>query len=529
MTGLEFETTRLAAPDTLAGRLIAETGPVAFPRARDIEIDLRGARLAVDAFGTSSEDVATKLARVLEGEGLVVSTGQQPVLFTGPLYVLYKALSAIELARALEETLGVPVVPVFWIAADDHDWNEIGQTTMPAADGSLHTLRYAAPDGREARPVGPTTLGPSVEAILDEISQLLPQSEFTSRYLDLLRDSYRPEKTVSEGFAAALRGLTSGLDLAWLDSAHPAVKRASAPFFRRLFEESESVLSACGRGDAVLRGAGFEAPIAPVEGGLPLFYDDGRRRARVIRQQNGDGYAAGRDGDVATAGDWLTRLDEGPERFSANVSSRPPLESWLMPVAATVLGPGEIAYWSQLGPLFETLRVPFPAIRARASFRVVEPRIRKILDRLDIEPQDLVDGGDSVSKRVTAESRPAGVDEALADMREAVSGHATAVEAAVASELPGLNAAAGKMGKALGDAMGQLDRRVDAAVREKQDATLTKVRRAAANLWPRRRPQERVVSPFYLLARYGAGLIDDARVHVAAEMRTFLAGSAEGS
>lgn len=451
-----------------------------------------------------------------------MSTGQQPVLFLGPLYVVYKALTAIELAAQLETRLGVPVVPVFWIASDDHDWEEIGQATFLGKDDVASTIRFDAPAGAEGRAAGSTPLGEHIGASVSEASQLIPMSEFRDAYITLLETSYSAKHTVSEGFAATLEGVLKGCEYAWLDSADAAVKAAAVPLFARMFEDPASVLDSMARGEEPLTAAGFDPPIQRVQDGLPLFYDDGDRRQRV-RMTTGGGFAAGREAPEATKDEWLGRLHGQPERFSANVASRPVLESWLMPVAATVLGPGEIAYWSQLGPVFGHFDVPFPAIQPRASMLAVEARVEKTLDRLGLEPDALADGGEAVAGRITAESRPQEVDAALAALRNTIGSKMAEVGVAVARELPGLKGAVGKTEKALHDTVSRLDRQVGAAVRETEEASLSRVRRAAAVLWPRRRPQERVLSPFHFLGRYGDVIVEAARERVSEFVSSSLA------
>jgi bacillithiol biosynthesis cysteine-adding enzyme BshC len=529
LIGPIFEATALADGDSLAGRLIDGRGPVAFPPiAGHAAPRETAARLGVEVFGTTSARIHDKLARVLSGEGFVVTTGQQPVLFLGPLYVVYKTLSAIELAAALERRFGVPVVPVFWIASDDHDWDEIAQATLLDQNEETTVLRLHAPAGEEGRPAGPTLLGPAIGELLSSLSQLLSASEFTGMYIDHLMKCYSAESSVSAGFAGALRVALEPAEFAWLDAGHTGVKRASRPFFRMMLEEPTAVLAALEAGEKPLRAGGFEPPIAPIAGGLPLFYDAGDGRQRVL-QAEADAFSGGREGVPEPGDTWRSRLEEEPERFSPNVSSRPALESWLMPVAATVLGPGEIAYWSQLTPLFDHFGVPFPPIMPRASLCAIEPRVEKTLRRMNLAVADLQDGGDAVAAAVTADARPAAVDGSISDLRSAIGTGASAVQSAIADELPGLKSAAGKAEKALHVAVTELNRVVDAAVREKQEATLSRVRRAAAQLWPGRRSQERVINPFHFLSRYGTGFVDAAGEHVRTHVSGFLAGPTDES
>lgn len=504
---LELLPRPLAAPGGLADSLLRGEGPVSFPTVAGAGSRLgTPGRLEAAAFGTTSPALRERLERVLGGEGLVVTTGQQPVLFLGPLYVVYKALTAIRLAGWLERRLEVPVVPVFWIASDDHDWHEIGQCTVLSPEGDLETLRLDPPDGFEGRSAGPAPLGTGISTLLGDISQLLPASEFTPEYIELLRETYAPGRTVSEAFAGALAAVLGGEEFAWLDASTPALKTAAAGLFERVLDAARPALQAEAAGADALTAAGHEPPIATIPDALPLFYDGGDGRQRVVRTDGG--FAAGAGGPIAPAGEWSDRLHASPERFSPNVSSRPVLESWLLPVAATVLGPGEIAYWAQLPPLFELFEVPFPAIQRRAAWLVVEPRTRRTLERYGLETEDLADGGDAAVERLTADSRPPAVGRALGALRGAIGSALGPVDEAVAADIPGLRGAVGKTRKGLFDAVAELEKAVDQEARRAHETDVARIRRTAGQLFPGRGSQERVLSPLYFLSRYGKAFLE---------------------
>jgi len=521
--GLTLEVRALAEPDSLAGRILAGDGPVSLPLLGTDALTprRRAARSGPEAFGTTSDAVADKLARVLGGEGFAVTTGQQPVLFLGPLYVLYKALTAIELAERLERELGVPVVPVFWIAGDDHDWHEIGRTRVIDRENRLRTLSIDPPAGREGRSAGPSPLGPDIRGRVDELAELLPPSEFVNGYLELLRDTYRPGATLSGAFARTLAGVLDGYGYAWLEAGDDAVKLAARPFFGRMLEEPGRVLDALETGAARLEEGGFEPPIARLPGALPMFYDTGSSRERVYLTDGG--FAAGRNAPSEPPDTWKRRLEDAPGAFSPNVSSRPALESFLLPVAATVLGPGELAYWSQLPPLFAHFDVPVPALQPRAAWTVLEARNRELLERLGIAPETLEDGGEAAIAELTGESRPAGVEQGLSALRRALGEGLSAAEAPIREVLPGLRASIGKTRKAMFDAVGELEGQIDAEVRRQQETRIEQIRRLAQHLYPDRRPQERVLSPFYHLSRYGDELLATAAERTRERLRGALA------
>lgn len=474
----------------------------------------RRSRLGPESFGVSGPGVRARLESVLRGEGALVTTGHQPVLLLGPLYVLYKALTAISLAARLEETLGMPVVPLFWIASDDHDWEEVGSATILDRSDAPRTLALPVPDGGERRSVGSHLFDGSGMDVIDTLTDIIPESEFTAHYLELIRDAYAEGRPLSAAFARLLAGVLGDRGYAWIDSARPGFRRAAAPFHDRLLSDWEGVVEAEAAGARALAAKGFEAPISRVGDALPLFFDGGGGRHRVRR-----------DG-AASPESWRERLEAEPEGFSPNVASRPALESWLLPVAATVLGPGEIAYWSQLGPLFGALDVPLPSVHPRAAWMLVEARTRRVLGRTGVSPQDLAGGAEPVVERLTREARPEAVKRALDRFREDAGTGMAAIEEAVAEDVPGLRGAAGKMRKGIFDAASELSRQVDRATRERLDVRLGQVRRAGANLFPRRRPQERVLNPLSFLCRYGPGLVERLARETDRQVASFLAGRA---
>jgi len=466
----------------------------------------RHARLGPDAFGTTTPEARERLERILDGEGVLVSTGQQPVLFLGPLYVLYKALGAIQLAGEVERATGRPALASFWIASDDHDWREVGAANVLDRDNELRSIRLEPPPDRAERAAGPTPLPEAVEDRIDEISELLPESEFVGEYLDLFREAYRPGRPVAEAFGMALSGVLGERPLAWLDTAGEEVKRAGVPLFRRALEGAEEGEAALREGADRVRRAGYEVQIPLMERGTHVFYEAGEERVRLYRGEDGD-LRLGRGGRRVDARALLEELEREPARFSPNVALRPVLESWLLPVAYAVVGPGELAYWAELPPLFRAREVAMPALRPRPSWVVVEGKVEKVLRKLEAAPEAFRDGGDGLVRRAVSESRPEAVDEALRELRGAIQAATEDVDGALERELPGIRSSVGKARSRLFGAVNELESAVDGRVEERQEVLVRQIRKAAAHLYPEGKPQERVLNPLYYLARYGRDFV----------------------
>lgn len=472
-----------------------------------------GSPLPAEAFVATSEGAAARLERIRAGQGVAVTTGQQPGLFLGPLYTLYKALTAVRVAEEIERRTGRPALAVFWVASDDHDWEEVAACRILGVDEALLTLRLAPPPGRAGRSVGPTALPAEVADLLARLRSEAGGAVVGTPppWLDALRDAYRPGRTFAAAFVAALAAALRGRDAAILDSAHPALRAEAADLYRGIVRAPGRVIEAMTAGREAVRAAGYEPSLTPPPDGLQIFYDDETGRQHVLRSgAEGQGEQAFEIGDTVLAReDLLRRLEETPGAFSPAAALRPVLESRLLPVAATVLGPGEIAYWAQLRPLFETLDAPMPAIVPRDAWTLVEPRVDRLLDKLDLDVETVEAEGEGIDDRWIARARPPAVARGLSNLEARLGEAFATLEGAIDRELPGLRSAAGKAEHRARQAVDELGRTVDARVRERESIALDQAARVRAHLLPDGRPQERTVAAAQFLARHGRPLVDD--------------------
>lgn len=515
MTGLRVEPERLAAPgglvaDLLSGRSEARGlfPPNTLERIQEMQIGSRAPLpLSAAPFRCMSAGARDRLERLLAGEAVVVTTGQQPQLFGGPLFVLYKALSAAAIAGRIEAQIGRPCLAVFWVAADDHDWAEVASIGLPGDAHGRRRITLDPPPGWERRSVGPAPLPEATGKALNSFIDALDATGAGESWLETLRRAYVPGRPFTEAFADVLHGWLAGVPIALLDAAHPEVRRASLPMFLRVLEQHDAVEMALRQGWSSVAEAGYRPQLAHVPDALPLFVagPGGRQRVRVT-----DGRAAVTP-DVRSeeplAG-LRQRMEDDPTPFSPAAALRPALESTLLPVAATVLGPGELAYWAQLPQLFRVLDAALPAIHPRQSWRVVEPSVARLLDKTGVDVEELRDGGKAASEAVVERQRPRRVEDALRSLEGRIAEAFAALDGAIGDELPGLRSAVGKARRGASSTVGEFRRTLDASVRERARVAISQVQRAAGSLYPGGVPQERSVSPFVYLARHGSAFAD---------------------
>jgi len=470
---------------------------------------VRKVAIAASAFHCPHPAARERLRAVLEGQGLVVSTGQQPQLFGGPLYVLYKAIAAVRVAARIEAEVGMPCLAVFWVAGDDHDWREVGTVGYLDAEEHLRSLSVSPSPGRVGRSVGPSALPSDIETTLREFLDALETGESGRPWRDVLRSAYVPGRSFTDAFMAALAAWTAGLPIAFLDSAHADTRSAAIPFIQRVLSERTAVDEALREGTAAVEALGYPIQLSHTAEAIPVFRDgqSGRYRLRGLA----DPIAIDAGGTLLHVQDLLEEAGSRPDRYSPAAALRPVLESWLLPVAASVLGPGEIAYWAQLQPLFEGLEVPLPHIVPRDSWRVVEPRVARLLARSEVTAADLRDGGGKATADLVRRHHPRSVEAALQRIESDIEGGFGTLEAEVAKDLPGLNAAVGKGRTQTLGALEALRKTMRRMTREREAAAVSQLQRAALNLYPGGVPQERAFATWMYLVRHGDSLLDAVR------------------
>jgi len=426
---------------------------------------------------------AARLARVANGQGVVVTTGQQPGLFGGPMYTLVKALSALALADRIEGLTGVPTAPIFWAATDDADFAEGATTWLPSA-GELRDahLLTAPPDG--------TMMSHAFLGDLETAKSVLMRASAGAAWPEFVRAAiaaYHGGTTVGSAYVGLMREMLMPLGIAVLNAAHPSVRHQSAPLLRRALAEAGTIDAALAERTAALREAGFTPQVELV--------DD---RSLVFVVRNGVKERA----SISGASSILPKVSD--DLLSPNVLMRPLVERALLPTVAYVAGPGELAYFAQVGAVAQALSVAMPLAVPRASLRVIPPDVQTTLSRMGQSADDMRDTAALVRALSTSATPDAALD-AIVNLRAQIQTTAQKIRASGTT----LTAAAldGTVAQ-LTHRTSRLERRVLAATKRTIGDQLRRVTQAQAILWPHGAPQDRVVNPLPWLARYGTPLLD---------------------
>jgi bacillithiol biosynthesis cysteine-adding enzyme BshC len=461
------------------------------------------------AFLTAGAPAAeAALERLRHPHAVVVTTGQQPGLFTGPLYSVFKALSAAALARELEARWGRPVVPVFWTAGDDHDFAEARATSWLDVSGELATA--ALPDRAEDAPLVPMArlpLGEEVTSLLERMGSSLPAGPFRDEAMAWLGRHYRPGTTVAAAFAGAMAEFLGRFGILTFDPTHAAAKEAMAPLLVRALARAEVLDAALVEHAGLLAASGRPTPV-PVGGGAGLVFLDGPAgRDRLV--MDGDGFIGRRTGTRISLAELEAVASREPTRLSPNVLLRPVVESALLPTVAYVAGPGELAYLPMCEPLYWHLEVTAQRPTPRWSGLLVEPRVDRVLQKFGADLPELLLPGQALEARVVKDQLPAELSEAAARLRVVLDAEYQAILAAALAVDPTLEGPVSAARQHAHSELAGLEKRVHGHLKKRQATELAQIARARLAVLPGGKPQERVLGAPGWLARFGPTLFDD--------------------
>ena len=428
--------------------------------------------------------------RLAGGDVLAVTTGQQPGLFTGPLYTVHKALSAVALAARLERERKIPVVPVFWVAGDDHDFAEGNHCAFLDAAGDAQSLVLRErPADAPQQSLFREPCGEDARRVLEELRTRTPDSEFKSAVLEWLGRAYRPEQNLADAFAEALNQLLASRGLAVFRAHAPSAKRAAAPW--------------------LLKALGVTLP----DGLSPILVEGrlGRDRLRA----DGNAFVTRRSGERFTRADLEEMARAAPERLSPNVLLRPAVEAALFPTVAYAAGPGELGYLPDAAPCHAALGVTPQTPVPRWSGVLLESKVEKVLERHRITVDDLKPPAGALEGRIARGALPPETLELLEGLRGSVTTGYDALARAAAGIDPTLERTVQSARNQALAGTHEIEKKLVASVKRTHETLTGQIAKARAALYPLGAPQERTLTVGSFLLRYGPPLLDELSREVA--------------
>ena len=476
----------------------ARHSPVLEAQHRELLADaLRG---QAEVFG-AGETVLANIDRLRNGAAAVVS-GQQVGLFGGPLLTLLKAATAVRKAQDATRVSGREHVPVFWLATEDHDLAEVDQVSL-LTKTSVETLKLGLSAARPL-PVGEMVLGNDA-AVLERASELLGWAPVC----DLLRECYAPEATLAEGFGKLLTRVFAAQGLIVMDAASREFHALGAPVLRYAVEHAEALETALLARSKDLEAADYHAQVLVVAGHSLLFLIDAETGARLpLRRGDGGEWKAG--GRSYSTVELLAILEAEPERLSPNALLRPVFQDCILPTAAYIGGPAEIAYFAQSAVVYEQALGRVTPVLPRLSATLVEPAIATVLKQHEVELTQVFEArtADGLAQRLGARAMPIEGKRKLAAVGNAMDAELTALTEYMTAMSADLGRSADVSANKMRYQMNRL-RRMAAAFEVQKEASLKKHATAIMlNVFPDGHLQERLLAGVWFLARHGETLLE---------------------
>jgi bacillithiol synthase len=442
-------------------------------------------------------------ARLADPRTVVVVTGQQAGLFGGPLFTLLKALTAMKLAAQVSREHDVPVVPVFWIDAEDHDWPEVQSCTVLDGDLQPRTVRLADLPGAGELPIARLSLSFEIDAALDALAAVLPETDFKTAVLEALRGAYRPGVGMADAFGRWIESVLGPFGLVVYDSSDPAGKPLARDVFAREIANPGTTAELASQAGQALVARGYHSQVAPSAGAISLFYlNAGREGMRA----HGDRVVIG-DREVTLA-ELAEEAWRRPEHFSPNVLLRPLVQDTIFPSICYVAGPSELAYLGQLRTVYAHFGVPMPLMYQRATATLVDSSTLRFLSKYELPIETLQPRDEAALNQLLATQLPPTVEQALTAVSAVLDERMHAVAAVVPQVDPTLEGTVRSTLARMQQDLRTLHNKAIQAAKRRDETLRRQFQRAQALAFPHGEPQERALGFVWFVNRYGPALVE---------------------
>lgn len=439
-------------------------------------------------------------------ETVVVIGGQQAGLLTGPLYTVNKVISILQLAKQQQEELNIPVVPVFWIAGEDHDYEEINHVYMPGKF-ELKKKKFKQASFNKSSVSHVKLNKEACEDWIDELFSSMEETAYTKDLYKMVSEALQKSLNITDFFARLIFKLFPDQGLVLIDSAHPDVRNLETDYFIQLIENQSKISHGVYEASLKLENLGYSLSLELSEEDGHLFYH--KDNERILLERTEDGNWKGKLGEVQLMTEELIHIARtNPENLSNNVVTRPLMQEMLLPALAFVGGPGEIGYWAALKPAFHALGLKMPPVVPRLSFTYVPRNVKKALDATGISLESAVQQGVEAERKewIRNKQRPS-IDGLAEDLKATIEKAHHPLRELSASIRADVSQLSEKNLQFLLNEVDFLKNRMNLAWEEMYDKDLNQFNLIQMTLYPDRGFQERKWHPLPLINEYGGEFI----------------------
>lgn len=458
-------------------------------------------------FGCGEATLAN-IQRLKDRETYAVVAGQQVGLFSGPAFTLYKALTAIRVAQSLTDQ-GLKCVPVFWLATEDHDLDEVSKTRVLNESGGLVDLSISGQSPSPASSVGYVKLADGVLDALDQVEQALPESDARARLMRDLRECYAPGATWGEAFGRFMARLFGSFGVILIDPLYEGYHRLAQPLYARALDQASHLRDLLGERSQELTKAGYHVQVHVGPESTLMFAAAAGGRTPICR--NREHFYLNNNEPVApaTMEAWLR---ERPLDFTPSALLRPIVQDILLPTVCYIPGPAELAYFAQAQAIYPEFGRPAPVLFPRAGFTLADRHDQRLMEKYQLTLDDLWQGEEHLGRRIAAGGREGSkiaewsgrMDRGEQDLKQFLDLLAGDIEKVDPTLLDALRTAREKMTYQLERLRGKISR----ASLDRSEMLTRHQRALWAHLMPGGSLQERQVNGINYLGRAGYELLD---------------------
>lgn len=453
----------------------------------------------VTAVAAYNEQLGGRTA--LSGDEATVVTGQQAGLLTGPLYTVYKAATAILLARKLQARSGRLCKPVFWVASEDHDFDEVRTAHVLAKSHELLSLRYEPAASVAGRPASRVPIEPSLHALVDTAASRTAGSEHRQDVAAFLHESLDASASLAEWNARIMARLFRDTPLVLFAPHLPEARLQAQPIVAQAIREPLLISRLVNEAGERLEDLGYSRAI--VKGGdeCAFFLDvDGYRRKVTF---DGESFHMPGEDATFTAGEMAALAVSAPERFSANVALRCIVQQRLFPVLAYVAGPGELAYWGQFRGVFDAFGMEMPVVYPRARCILSTAKLNQLQAKLGLARDDFAHPPEAIAESVLRRMADEAAGSVVTEHRRAIAAAWRRFAEALAPHGKNASAMAEKAAERAGNEVARIERALLEGDTVRATAIRAQITRLCTAYYPMGRPQERVLNVFSFLFEHG--------------------------
>jgi bacillithiol biosynthesis cysteine-adding enzyme BshC len=445
-------------------------------------------------------------AKLLKNENcFAVVTGQQVGLFTGPLYTIYKTITAIKLAENLKRVFPkYDFIPVFWMELEDHDFDEVNNFTILNSKNELETIKYEIQHKPRRIPTGKIKIGNEIKRVFEKLNTAFVENDFKKSVIELLERCYRENSNFGIAFAEIMAVFFD--DVVFLDPSDFRLKEIAKPIFNKIIHQHEIISNILTNRNKKLIESGYHLQIDTDSNFINLFYYKNNERNPILFE-NGN-FSVRYADRIFSASELSEEVEKHPENFIPNVLIRPVIQDYLLPTVAYIAGPSEIAYFAQVSSIYPVFEIEMPIVYPRQSITIVENKIKKNMDKYNLSIVDIFEQKNKLLEKIVKSHSSLQIDKLFDKAEKDLENIMVELEKEISRVEENLIDVKNNAMEKVKYQLNNLKIKTLNAEKKNNEIMVNQISKVSDSIFPNGRLQERGLNIIYFLMKYGLDFIE---------------------